>query len=222
MRKFIGQQKEQELERQNEVFVAINAGKDTERTRIAQDLHDGIGAKLSGVKMQLEYVIQKQKLKNEMLNNIVNELDESIIEIREISHNLKTNVISVKGLKQIANDFILHLNRKGSCHFETYIELDNYQPSIDIQLCLYRVLNELLMNVYKHSGAKHCSVQIAVFKNDIEVICEDDGKGFNVNETYNGIGLPNIINRIKQLKGTVNIDSTGNGTTVIITLPISD
>lgn len=221
-RNFITLQKEQELLKQKEVFEAINSGEDKERVRIAQDLHDGIGAKLSGIKMQLEFAMNKQLYQGELMDNLVNELDEAILEVREISHNLQPNVLNVKGLNKSLTDFISHLNKKGNCKFESYFDLKEYVPSLSIQVCLHRIGNELLVNILKHAKAKTASIQVQVMENQLLVICEDDGVGFNNKDvTTKGIGLQNIANRLKQLNGKINIDSSLKGTTIVIEIPIN-
>ncbi len=218
---FILQQKEFEFNKQREIFEAISNGEEAERKRIAQDLHDGVGAKLSGVKMHFEHLLKQQSMPNPLFNSLIGDLAETVEEIREISHNLEPTVVKRNGINKALQDFIVHLNSKGVCKFECFIDLGNYHPAINVQVSIYRIVIEMLHNVIKHAKAQIASLQIAIIGNELQIICEDDGVGFDINATVNGIGLLNINNRINYLKGNINIDSTSNGTTIIVHIPIN-
>ena len=158
---------------------------------------------------------------NPLFNSLIVDLAETVEEIREISHNLEPTLVKRNGINKALQDFIAHLNSKGECKFECYIDLGNYHPSINVQVSIYRIVIEMLHNVLKHAKAQIASLQITVVENELQIICEDDGVGFDINATVNGIGLLNINNRINYLKGNINIDSTSNGTTIIVHIPIN-
>src|SRR6476660_2450512 len=111
MAKHAKQLQDKELEKQYQVYDALLKGEEKERKRLAEELHDGVGAKLSGVKMSVEFLHQELGTNhNEHTIQILDTLNEGINELREISHNLQPSSIGVKGLKQSLQDFITNLN----------------------------------------------------------------------------------------------------------------
>jgi signal transduction histidine kinase len=215
--------REKDLEKQYQVYDALLKGEEKERKRLAEELHDGVGAKLSGVKMSVEYLHQMLAAGHqEQSNQILETLNEGINELREISHNLQPSAIGVKGLRQSLQDFITNLNKKRQTVFSFHwhaeeMTLLNNQSELNI----YRICTELLSNILKHAQATEASLQMIVQDNELQVIAEDNGIGFDQNLAAEGIGLINLHNRVNHEKGSLNIDSLPQqGTTIIITLPI--
>lgn len=213
---------QQELKKQQELFFALQAGEEKERKRLAEELHDGIGAKLSGLKMNLEYLQSKSgNLSFDTLfAKLIGEMGESINEIRELSQNLKPAFISAQHLKQALFGVVEKLNTNSSinCHIEVSIVQD---PPIEIKLSVYRIVTEVLNNIYKHSKASTAFIQVMEEDGNLQVILEDNGIGFDVNTPQNGNGLYNVKSRVEALKGKVSIDSSAKGTSIIIDIPLS-
>jgi two-component system, NarL family, sensor kinase len=223
MAKHARQFQEQELEKQFQVYDALLKGEEKERKRLAEELHDGVGAKLSGVKMSVEFL--QQELANtlkEHTTQILDNLNEGINELREISHNLQPSAIGIKGLKQSLEDFIYNLNKKKQTVISFYWHADemvfrNEQSELNI----YRICTELLSNILKHAKATEASLQLIVQDEELQLIVEDNGVGFDTGLLATGIGLINLRNRVDHEKGILNIDSQPQqGTTIIISLPI--
>jgi two-component system, NarL family, sensor kinase len=217
------QLQEKELEKQYQVYDALLKGEEKERKRLAEELHDGVGAKLSGVKMSVEFLQQELSQKMfEHTSQVVQSLNESINELREISHNLQPSAIGIKGLKQSIQDFMDNLNKKKQTSFSFYWHANemvfrNEQSELNI----YRISTELLSNIFKHAKASEASLQIIVQENELQLIAEDNGIGFDIHKAAEGIGLINLRNRVDHEKGTLNIDSQQqHGTTIIISIPI--
>jgi len=215
------QLREQELKKQQELFIALNEGEEKERKRLAEELHDGIGAKLSGLKMSVEYLKSADAASDPLLEKIAEGMNETIEELRDISQNLKPAFLSSKGLELALRELVLHYNNKGTCTYQLFVEMNENGEKQYIQL-IYRIVSELLHNIQKHSGASTASVQIVSGEKEIQVIMEDNGTGFDIDERRQGIGLVNITNRVELHKGTMHIDSTAQGTVVIIELPITE
>jgi two-component system NarL family sensor kinase len=214
---------EKELEKQFQVYDALLKGEEKERKRLAEELHDGIGAKLSGIKMNIEFLHQEIDVPTrEHTSQLMDRLNEGINELREISHNLQPSVIGAKGLKNTLQDFIATINKKQQTvitffwHAEDVI-FRNEQSELNI----YRISTELITNIIKHAKATEASLQIIEQDNELQIIIEDNGVGFPIENLSEGIGLINIRNRVEHEKGSLNIDSRPNmGTTIIITIPI--
>jgi two-component system NarL family sensor kinase len=214
------QLRDQELKKQQELFLALNEGEEKERKRLAEELHDGIGAKLSGLKMSVEYLKSRPEVNDPLLEKIAEGMNETIEELREISQNLKPSFLSSKGLELALNELMVHYNHKGSCSYQLFMDVNEDGIENYVQL-IYRIVSELLHNIQKHSQATLASVQIIAGEEDIQIIVEDNGVGFDLQEHHNGIGLVNISNRVELYKGKLHIDSTGKGTVVIIEFPIT-
>jgi signal transduction histidine kinase len=213
---------DEELIKQDAIFSALQEGEEKERARLAEELHDGVGAKLSGLNMNLEYV--RPKITDPDTKNLINKtfegVSEVINEIRELSHNLQPLYFSEKDLLLSLQDYISQLNSKGDCHYILFFEADLSTVNKAVKLHCYRIITELLLNVHKHATATQAFVQIIEEKNTLQIIVEDNGQGFRENGVQKGMGLSNINSRVSLNKGTINIDSSGKGTTIIIQIPI--
>lgn len=210
--------REQELRKQQELFLALQEGEEKERKRLAEELHDGIGAKLSGLKMSLEYLQLNIPGKEQaLLEKLRVGMNESIEELREISQNLQPAFIETKGLKNALLELAENLGNRNSCSYTCYIELEEEKLQAKFRLLLFRIASELLNNIHKHAQASEASLQLLQTGNSIQLIAEDNGHGFS-NSGPQGIGLLNLRNRVALYQGSLNIDSGAHGSTVIIEL----
>lgn len=213
-----------ELDKQADVYKALLSGQENERKRIAEELHDGIGAKLAALKMNLEYLYHNKLLDNELLRKNLNWLNETIDEVRDISHNLHPSAISNKGVRKAINELIDTLNKKGDTHFELFWNVDDlFYWQSDMESLVYRITSELLHNTYKHAKATQVIVQVTLDEKNIILIVEDNGLGIKQLNITEGLGLRNIQSRLNTIGGVMTIDSAGNiGTTIIIELPFNN
>lgn len=213
---------EEELRRQQAVFDALQEGQEQERTRLAQELHDGVGARLSGIKMHLEHLKGNTTQNLELVEKIFNNVAETLNEVREISHNLHPLALDKKGLKQLLLEYMEELNTAGTCRYDLLVNIPETGIDKTVRLHSYRIIEELLNNINKHALASLASVQINVEHGKMEIVVEDDGIGLDrANANSEGIGLSNIHSRVNVCKGMINIDSSESGTTVIIELPLN-
>jgi two-component system NarL family sensor kinase len=222
----------QEARLQEEVIVqqdlatrAVLSAEENERKRISGELHDGLGQMFSAVKMNLSALTNDLNFKNDeskkMFVKTMDLVDESCKEVRVISHQMAPNVLLKSGLAAAVRDFINKIDsRKLRINLETF----GLQERIDqnIEAVLYRVIQETVNNVIKHSGANELDIQLNRDEDGINAMIEDNGKGFDTSqlEKFEGIGLKNISTRIKFLKGTVDFSSSPNqGTLIAIFIP---
>lgn len=213
---------EEEIRSQQAVFNALQEGEEKERKRLAEELHDGIGAKLSGLKMNLEYLQANAKENNELIGQVFYGISETLEEVREISHNLLPYFFNERDLEQLLLDYIERFNATGKCRYDLSVNSSGTALDVTIKQQAYRVITELLTNIHKHAKAGFASVQINIEAYKMEIAVEDDGVGFITGTSQSkGIGLTNIQNRITFCKGTIHIDSSENGTSVIIELPLN-
>ncbi len=204
--------------RHRQKIVALKAmieGEERERTRIAQDLHDGIGGMLAAVQMRLSNV-------NDTDAPDIRELvRETANEVRKTAHNLMPDIIQRYDLIEALRIYCDKINRSDKgVQIEVQVHEPLPAPDKTRQLSLYRVIQEIVQNIVKHAQATLAVIQISHQHNKMNIIVEDNGKGFHPEETEYGLGIRNMQLRIHMLEGTLSVESApGMGTTVNISIP---
>ncbi|NBA86108.1 hypothetical protein GVN16_10075 [Emticicia sp. CRIBPO] len=217
----------EKLRLQTEKTSAIVEAEETERIRLAKELHDGVGPMLSLAKIQLETAMNQTQFNSieqeSFFKNANTMIDDAANEIRTVSHDLMPNALLMHGLVTAVREFVNRLSLTGKVKVSLDIaNLDERLPQLT-ETVLYRVLQELIGNIIKHSEAASVQIQLVRHTNELIMMIEDDGKGFDTSQMANfkGIGLKNIISRVDFLNGKVNFDSNPNrGTTVIVEVPL--
>jgi len=205
---------------------AVLEAEENERQRIAKDLHDSIGQMMSAAKMNLSAFESEIKFQDEEqqseFGKIIQLVDESCKEVRNVSHNMMPNALLKSNLASAVREFIDKLDqRKLQVHL--YTEGLDERLDSNIETVLYRVVQECVNNVIKHAAATTLDISLIKDKDGISGTVEDNGSGFDTTDKrkVNGMGLKNIITRIEYLKGTVEFDSTpGKGTLVALYVPV--
>jgi len=207
---------EQELKELN----AMMHGQEEERNRIASDLHDRLGARLSSIKLlfQSDQNETSSKLKGKLLDNI----NEAIKETREISHNLSTDMLTRFGLETALKDMIRTINEAEKIKADLAIYGLQKRQALEIERNIYHVVLELINNTIKHAHAQIITLQISQSDGEINVFYEDDGKGFDVqNVVDSGMGMRSIYARVNTINGAVYFNSKpGSGINVVMTIPV--
>jgi len=217
-----------EMERK-EKLVAINDAHEEEKFRIAIDLHDGLGQILTATSYSFQNLFgELNKEDKEYKNNIgiiQSQLDAAIKESKNIAHNLIPIALKDFGLIAAINNLIAQANERSEINFsfDTY----NYSSRINEKLekAIFRIFQEAINNILKHSKAKNASFQINKYDDAIVIVIEDDGIGFELNEKIssnklNGIGLIGMRERIMAFNGSFTINTKPNsGTEILIEIP---
>ena len=196
---------------------------ETERSRLAKDLHDGLGGLLSGIKLTLNGVADKVPQKETALfNKALNQLDTAISEMRRVAHNMMPEALLKFGLGEAIQDLCDGINESNAVKMK-YIQMGSLQAlTQSAEIVLYRIMQELTNNALKHAEAKNIFIQITKHQKGFSITVEDDGKGFDYKIPVNGesAGLKNVRSRVEYLKGNLSIDSEkGKGTSVVIEMP---
>jgi signal transduction histidine kinase len=222
---------EQLLKEQDAKAKAVIEAEENERQRIGKDLHDGIGQLLSAVKLNFSG-IESNLIKNNsndiyLLSNAKKLVDESVTEVRNISHNMMPSVLLQYGLVVAIEDFTSKINNSNLLKINfSHTGFENKKLISSLEIVLYRVVQELVNNAIKHAQASKMDIQLLLFDQELTLMLEDNGKGFDYEQTVlskNGIGLKNIISRINYINGMINFDSSkGNGTTITIEKKLSN
>jgi signal transduction histidine kinase len=214
------------MKQQDMATKGIITAEENERKRIAADLHDGVGQMMSAAKMNLSAFENEIQFNNEnqkiSFEKVINLVDESCKEIRSVSHQMMPNALLKSGLASAVKEFLDKLDNR-VLKVNLYTEGLNERLDSNVETVLYRVIQECVNNVIKHSGANSLDISLIKDEDGIAATIEDNGKGFDSKDRqkFEGIGLKNIASRIGYLKGTVDFDSTpGRGTLVAIHVPI--
>ena len=216
-----------EAEKHLSAFEAVLKGQDIERTRLARDLHDGLGGMLSGIKLSFQKL--RESLANspndqQLFDRNLDMLDGSITEMRRIAHNLMPEVLLKFGLDTALKDYCDNITdtRAIPVSYQS-IALDNLKADQTILITIYRIVQELVNNMVKHASASNIYIQLAYHNDHLTISAEDDGIGFDVQSMNDspGIGWSNIQNRVEYLKGTIDVQSEKDkGTTINIDLQV--
>ncbi len=207
---------------------AVLQATEEERKRIAKDLHDGIVQSLTGLSLRLQKVfggIRSTSPEQErQFTSSKNMLDDSIAELRTISHQMMPRVLAERGLVPAMDDMLHKAFDSSEINYEfEHHKVDGERFPEYIEVSLYRISQELVNNIIKHAGAKAVSIQLLKTKSHLVLVMEDNGKGFNFEDeaNRNGIGLMNITSRAKAMHGEVNYQpSPEQGTVATIRVPL--
>ncbi len=218
--------KELEQEKQLTAVSSIMQGQEEERSRMARDLHDGLGGILSGIKLNLSAMKGNQIMQEadaNIFSRSIDQLDTAIKEMRRVAHNMMPEALLKFGLSEAIQDFCDGINQAGHLkmkysHFGSPILNDQ-----SLQVILYRIIQELSNNAIKYAQAQNIFIQLTKHETGISLTVEDDGKGFDMAslEKIKGTGINNVISRVNYLKGTFTIDSEiGKGTSCFVEIPV--
>jgi signal transduction histidine kinase len=196
---------------------------ETERGRLAKDLHDGMGGLLSGIKVTLNSVADKIPEKNTALfTKAGNQLDTAIREMRRVAHNMMPEALLKFGLGEATQDFCDGINESNLVKMK-YTQIGSLQIlDQSTEIVLYRIIQELTNNALKHAAAKTIFIQITTHEQGLSITVEDDGKGFDakVLPDAGGSGLRNVAARVDYLKGSIDIKTEkGNGCSITMEVP---
>jgi two-component system NarL family sensor kinase len=219
-------QKIAELENEKKLLgiEAMLKGQEQERSRLAKDLHDGLGSMLSGVKISFsnmkENVIM-DAANTRAFEKSLDQLDKTIVELRKVAHNLMPEALVKFGLKSAVKDFCESIQLSGN----TEIICEQFGAERDLgniaDINVYRIIQELVNNAVSHGRSAQILVQLTKTAERVLITVEDNGKGFEINslKMASGMGLANIRSRVNYFNGLLNIESKpGEGTTVNIEL----
>lgn len=218
-----------ELEQEKQLLAteAVLKGQEEERSRLAKDLHDGLGGMLSGIKFSFSNMKENMVMTPENLlvfQRGIDMLDSSITEMRRVAHNMMPEALIKFGLNAALKDLCTQTNGSGMIKvlYQPY-GLENLQVNNAVSVTIYRIVQELLNNIVKHANATQAIVQLTKEENKLMLTVEDDGKGFDMAELKfaKGIGWSNIKNRLDYLKGKADVQSApGKGTSVNIEIDV--
>lgn len=199
-------------EREIQLLQALMNGEEKERSRIAKDLHDGVAGMLAAVKMHFSSLAVQDRAISDAreYKQGIQLLNEASTEIRKTSHNLMPEVLIVHGLDEalrrycnnISNDKVL------SVQYDFWGDTCRYKSSFE--LSVYRIVQELLNNIIKHSRASSAIVQMSHQNNILSITIEDNGIGFR-QDNQDGMGVQSLKSRVRAMNGRIELESENGG-----------
>ena len=201
------------LQIQEQRLASLIEGQENERTRIAKELHDGIVQDLTVLKLNLS--------ENSDLSIIESGLTKITKELRELSYQMMPITLKELGLIPALEDlFNRSFTQKGiAYHFETYVTNERLDGKIEVNI--YRICQELINNTLKHANASEVNIVFRKKNDELTLIFEDNGKGFDVSNFKSGIGLSSLRERLEAIHGKIEFDSTiSEGTTAFIRIQL--
>lgn len=205
----------------HELMHATLKVEDSERNRLAHELHDGIQQQIAAVSIYLQSLDSQGRSIDQVIQNSIAKLNDVIGEIRGISHSLMPRGLKSLGLTATLHDEMQKL-AGGRMSFQFHENLGAVRFSAEVELNLYRIFQESITNIMKHSQASQVLVQLILSGHMLSLIIEDDGKGFDVTlDDDFGLGLASIQNRAGVLGGHVEIHSAPDeGTSILVEVQV--
>jgi signal transduction histidine kinase len=205
---------------------------DQERRRIARELHDGIGQYLAGLKFQIHHIERLAKENSEPSPELLSEtsgtVDHCISEVRTISHLLHPPLLDELGLLSAIRWYAEGFSKRSGVTASLELpEVSSRFPE-GVELALFRVLQESLTNVHRHSGCSSVTVRLEASEKELNLWVKDNGRGipedrirrFHEQGTGFGVGIAGMQERMRELGGQLTISSDRSGTTVVATIPL--
>ncbi|MBP2239559.1 PAS domain S-box-containing protein [Cytobacillus eiseniae] len=189
-----------------------------ERRRLSRELHDGIGQNLYGHLITINRL--QSEINHPLLDQMQNEATEIIEELRDLSWSLRPSVLDDLGLIPAIRSYLVRF----SDHYQINVQFDCYlqsRLSENKEITIYRIIQEALTNMRKYADAEDASVIIRELEDEVRVVIEDKGKGFEIEEITRGVGLFSMEERARAVHGKVTIQSSvQQGTKIILEVPL--
>jgi two-component system, NarL family, sensor kinase len=216
---------------QRELTSRLQKMQDDERRRIARELHDSVGQLLAAITMNISKVKHEAHKLSPDTARLVDDnaamVNEISCEIRTISHLLHPPLLDEVGLPSALRWYIDGFAQRSK--IEATLEMSETLMRLpqDVEIAIFRAVQECLTNIHRHSGSPSCAVKLIQEGGQLRVEIKDTGRGIPQAKqltmtSSEGVGLRGMRERIRQLGGTLEIDSSKNGTVVIATLPMPD
>jgi two-component system NarL family sensor kinase len=211
---------EREIRSARERAAALLEGQEKERTRIINELHDGVGQLLTAIRMRVDALDTDGQMRDE----IKAQINETIAEVRRISYNVMPQALVDFGLEAALKGLCENVRKYSSLNIDfRYVKEVNHILNFEITVSVFRIAQEGLNNIVKHANATQVTLHVLDKEDELYFLLEDNGKGFNENKIANrsGLGLRNIRERARLLNGQAEINSTPDvGTVIEVHIPM--
>lgn len=213
------------MEEEKRISKAVSEAQENERMQIGMELHDNVKQILAASLLNLgtiQHFIDDKEIVSDRVAQLKMYMDEAIYELRRLSHQLAPSLDSSGTLAEKINTLVKSMLASSKLKASVEVETFNGSLNNEIQLALYRILQEQVANTLKHAKADEIMIRIQKKDEAVSLIVKDNGKGFDLSTKKEGIGLENIRRRALALDGTVKIiTSPGNGFELQVEIPLS-
>lgn len=220
--KYENEKNEAILKEKERGLQAMISAQEEERSKIARELHDGVVQQIGSVILKSRNLFKNKEFKEDKAaKEVLESLENSNQDLRNISHQMMPRALKELGILPALQDLLD--GSLGYTEIKSSLESFNLEDRLPekIEVTIYRITQELINNIIKHSKATQVSVQLFKNENNIILIVEDNGVGFSSKTSKKGIGLLNISSRLDMVKGNVNFEpSPDSGTLVTINIPL--
>jgi signal transduction histidine kinase len=218
---------EERLQMKQLQMNVVLESQESERKRFARDLHDGFGQLITAVKIMLGQMHETKEMdkRSELALKSNEVLDNMHTQLREIAHNLMPEQLINEGLSTALKEYAFRISKQNNIAIEVNTFGVEKRLNQSVEVNIYRIIQEWINNVIKYSGAKNLTIQLTGYENEINILIEDNGKGFEKEKLVKsqGWGWKNIQSRLEAINGVLEIDSREGvaGTSFIIDLPFA-
>jgi PAS domain S-box-containing protein len=222
----------EQARRQNAVSAYLRQVQDAERRRIARELHDGVGQLLVAIGLNVAQVMNERSKLSPAVARCVEEnsdlISQAAAEIRTVSYLLHPPMLDEVGLQSALKVYLEGFTERSKIDVAADLNCTERLPQ-DYELSLFRIAQECLTNIHRHSGSSTAVVRLAKTAGQVTLEVKDAGRGIS-EETQSkiasgaspGVGFRGMQERVKQIGGTLTIQSSGQGTTVLVVLPVTE
>lgn len=203
---------------------------DDERRRIARELHDSLGQYLAAAKINLDTLAFSRSDQEDCFSEVQQLIDRAISETRTLSHLLHPPLLDATGLASAATWYVEGFGKRSGIRASLCLPPNLARLPTRVETALFRIMQEALTNVYRHSGSPRVEVVLTADEREAVLVIKDFGKGipkdvlnqFRQAGTRVGVGLAGIRERVKELSGRFEVRSNAQGTTLKISMPVSE
>jgi PAS domain S-box-containing protein len=203
---------------EKKIMTAIIDTEETERSRFAKEIHDGLGPLLSAIKLyvnELEGHEYSDAEKSEYISMINTMIDEAVDSSRNIANNITPKLITDYGLVKALKSYCDTINATNILRIDFKSQPPELSPETTLSLTLYRIITELINNTIKHAQASHVKIVLQHINNKIQLDYSDNGIGFDLEKALeksdDRMGVKNIISRVRSINGVFNFQNTKPG-----------
>jgi PAS domain S-box-containing protein len=214
----------EQVEEEKRISKAVTDAQENERQQISMELHDNVKQIMAATLLNVDFIpmtLDDQKTTLKIINNVKKYLQDAIEEIRRISHQLAPAIDPTLSLKQMLESLVDTMNVSNTINVSYRFKRLANTVSNDIQLAIYRILQEQFTNILKHANATDVTISLNQNKGNFVLTIHDNGIGFDTSIKKSGIGLENIKRRIQAFNGNLVVQSApGKGCTLVAEIPV--
>ena len=225
-------QEAEEARKQAEISAKLLNAQDAEKRRIARELHDGVGQLLAAIGMNVAQVMKEKERLSHTAARCVSEnsslIDQAMSEVRTVSYLLHPPMLDEMGLSSALPMYIEGFAQRSKVSVEFDVAHDLGRLPQEYELALFRIVQECLTNIHRHSGSSTATVKLSRVGKEVTLEIRDKGKGIDDETTKkiaagsgSGVGMRGMQERIKLMHGRMVVTSNPTGTSVVVTLPFT-